>query len=152
MTDRLTIISEETPAKPEPWYSKGLRFECTGCGQCCTGAPGYVWVTPEEIEAIADHLKLSTKEFRQKYVRQVGERESLLERPRTYDCVFLKNNKCEIYSLRPMQCRTFPWWQHNLQSEAQWNEAAKYCEGINRPDAPIIPIDTICTELSKNKK
>ena len=28
----------------EPWYRDGLRFECTRCGHCCTGAPGYVWV------------------------------------------------------------------------------------------------------------
>ena len=23
---------------PEPWYKDGLRFKCTGCGDCCTGA------------------------------------------------------------------------------------------------------------------
>jgi hypothetical protein len=36
-----------------PWYKDGLRFTCTGCGDCCTGAPGYVWVNKEEIEALA---------------------------------------------------------------------------------------------------
>ena len=33
-----------TADSPE-WYRDGLRFECTRCGACCTGAPGYVWVT-----------------------------------------------------------------------------------------------------------
>ena len=30
---------------------RGLRFECTQCGDCCTGAPGYVWVNKAEISA-----------------------------------------------------------------------------------------------------
>ena len=38
---------------PRLWYRDGLQFECTQCGNCCTGDPGYVWVTPEEIKAIA---------------------------------------------------------------------------------------------------
>lgn len=151
MSDRLNILPEENPSS-ENWYSGGLRFKCTGCGQCCTGAPGYVWVNDAEIEAMAAHLKISVEQFRQKYIRQVGLRESLLEHSKTYDCVFLKDNKCQIYTVRPTQCRTFPWWQHNLQSEAQWNEAAKYCEGINHPEAPLVAAETICQQLSKNHK
>src|SRR2546428_221024 len=40
----------------DPWYQDGLRFRCTRCGNCCTGAPGFVWVNDEEIAAIADYL------------------------------------------------------------------------------------------------
>ncbi|MFM7740581.1 MAG: YkgJ family cysteine cluster protein, partial [Planctomycetota bacterium] len=28
----------------EPWYKDGLRFQCSQCGDCCTGGAGYVWV------------------------------------------------------------------------------------------------------------
>jgi len=125
-----------------PWYAKGLRFKCTGCGQCCTGAPGYVWVIEEEIEQIADYLQLTTKEFSKKYLRKVKGRYSLIEMPKTYDCVFLKENKCQIYPVRPTQCRTFPWWPQNLKSEADWREAAKTCEGIQF-DAPLIEFQEI---------
>ena len=38
------------------WYRDGLRFECTQCGKCCTGAPGYVWLTIPEIYRIAEFL------------------------------------------------------------------------------------------------
>ena len=34
-----------------PWYAAGLRFFCTQCGDCCSGAPGFVWVNEEEIAA-----------------------------------------------------------------------------------------------------
>jgi uncharacterized protein len=47
----------------DPWYRDGLAFACTGCGDCCTGAPGYVWVTRAEIEAMAAALGLAPAEF-----------------------------------------------------------------------------------------
>lgn len=117
--------------KDSKWYSNGLRFECTGCGQCCTGAPGFVWVNPNEIEEMATFLKISVEEFSNKYLRRVMGKVSLIEMPSSYDCVFLKDKKCQIYSVRPTQCRTFPWWPSHLKSEANWKEAATYCEGIN---------------------
>ena len=40
----------------DAWYRGGLRFSCTQCGKCCSGAPGYVWVTKDEIEQIAAFL------------------------------------------------------------------------------------------------
>lgn len=140
----LPIIKDE---KEKPWFDKGLRFGCTECGQCCTGSPGYAWVSLDEIVAIAEYLKLSIDDFAKRYLRQVGEEYALLEHPITYDCVFLKERKCQIYPVRPKQCRTFPWWQSQLESEEAWNEAAKHCEGINHPNSPLIPCDTILEAL-----
>ena len=48
----------------EPWYKDGLRFTCTQCGDCCTGEPGYVWVTEEEMKQIAEYRGISIGEFR----------------------------------------------------------------------------------------
>lgn len=125
-----------------PWYAKGLPFQCTGCGQCCTGVPGYVWVNEQEIEEIAAYLRLSVSEFSRQFLRKVKGRLSLIEHPKTYDCVFLKDKKCQIYPVRPTQCQTFPWWPQHLQSEQEWQEAAKGCEGIHS-DAPIVPYEII---------
>jgi len=125
-----------------PWYAEGLRFKCTGCGQCCTGAPGYVWVNEEEIQNIADYLNLTIKEFSSRYLRRVQGRLSLLELPKSYDCIFLKDKKCQIYSVRPTQCRTYPWWPQLLKSKDDWKTAARFCEGIQL-DAPVVPFETI---------
>lgn len=144
----LKVIKDETTESPkQSWYANGLRFECTGCGQCCTGAPGYIWVTKEEIAQIAEHLQLHIDEFSRLYVRRVKGQFSLLEHPKTYDCVFLKNKKCQIYSVRPTQCRTYPWWPKNLKSEKDWQEAAKYCEGIHL-NAPIVNPELIEQQLA----
>ncbi|MEM7559637.1 MAG: YkgJ family cysteine cluster protein, partial [Planctomycetota bacterium] len=61
------------------WYSEGLRFECTQCGVCCSGEPGHVWVNQEEIVALAKEMELTEADFREKYVRKVGARYSLIE-------------------------------------------------------------------------
>lgn len=125
-----------------PWYVKGLPFECTSCGQCCTGEPGYIWVNSQEIEQIAAYLNLSVPEFSKRFLRKVKGRLSLLEHPQTYDCVFLKDKKCQIYPVRPTQCQTFPWWPQNLKSKEEWQEAARRCEGIHA-NAPLVPYETI---------
>ncbi|MCE2982288.1 MAG: YkgJ family cysteine cluster protein [Parachlamydia sp.] len=135
----------------KPWYAEGLSFKCTGCGACCTGSPGYVWVNEEEIEAIAAHLNLSVDEFSKKYLRQINGRFSLIEHPKTYDCVFLKEKKCQIYPVRPTQCGTFPWWPPYLKSKESWNNLAAACEGIC-PNAPVVSIDEIESQAALQKE
>jgi Fe-S-cluster containining protein len=135
----------------DPWYREGLHFACTGCGQCCTGSPGYVWLTEDEAQTIAKYLNISTKDFTYRFLRQVDGKLSLKEHPKTFDCVFLKENKCQIYSVRPTQCRTFPWWPTLLKSKSDWEAAKKRCEGI-RDEAPLVPFDQIQEQLNIQKK
>src|SRR5262245_42123432 len=111
-----------------PWFSEGLRFKCTECGKCCTGSPGYVWLTPEDLQALADYLQISVSDFKKRYTRLVEGRHCLTERSPNYDCVFLQDNKCKVYGARPKQCRTFPWWIQNLKSPEAWQAAGSYCE------------------------
>ncbi len=131
------------------WYKEGLRFQCTGCGKCCTGAPGFVFVSQEEIEEMAKHLGMPVALFKRKYVKNRGNRLLLVEK-KNHDCIFLKDNKCSIYQVRPKQCRTYPWWKENLNSEESWRLASKECEGISH-EAPIVPYSQIVQFLSENK-
>ena len=114
-----------------PWYADGLRFECQRCGQCCGGAPGVVWVTPDEGEAIASYLGITVKNFYETYTRRVAKRISLTEKPNG-DCVMMGPDGCTIYAVRPVQCRTFPFWPWNLKSPADWDALAKECPGVNK--------------------
>jgi Fe-S-cluster containining protein len=115
----------------QPWYSDGLRFKCTQCGNCCTGAPGFVWVNQAEIEALAALVGMSdVAAFEKKYVRQVGMRKSLVEFPNGY-CVFFdsEHRTCTVYSARPRQCRTWPFWNSNLKTEEAWQRTCEICPG-----------------------
>ena len=120
--------------KRTSWYAAGLHFECQGCGGCCSGpGEGYIWVTRPEIEIIADFLKMTAGQFRQKYLKRVGLRTTIIEHQTTKDCIFLSGGKqCMIYSVRPSQCRSWPFWANNLTSPNSWNKAAEKCPGINR--------------------
>jgi Fe-S-cluster containining protein len=113
----------------DPWYQGGLAFTCTQCGACCTGAPGYVWVNDEEIEALAAFRGLTLDDFGRKFVRQVGDRLSLVERPGG-DCIFWdKKIGCTVYSARPIQCQTWPFWPENLASREDWDHVTGICPG-----------------------
>ena len=126
-----------------PWFNDGLRFKCTGCGKCCTGSPGYVFVSDRDLEKLAGRFKLSVEDFSRKYTRLVDGQIALLDDPKTDDCIFLKEKQCTAYEDRPTQCRTFPWWIHHLREPKDWEEAAERCEGINHPDAPLVPSEQI---------
>jgi len=112
------------------WYQNGLKFECTQCGHCCTGRPGYVWIKVEDMHRIAEFLGIRVREFTRKYARKIGDRFSLVEAPNG-DCIFFESG-CKIYPVRPTQCRTFPFWKENLEKPGNWQQAAKECEGMNR--------------------
>ena len=123
----------------KPWYREGLSFICTRCGDCCVGAPGYVWVDREEIESLAKHLGLSLDRFAERYLRKVGRRYSLVEKS-SGDCVFFDKG-CTVYSARPGQCRTFPFWRSNLKSERAWDEIGAECPGIGQ--GKFYPVEKI---------
>jgi len=131
------------------WYADGLNFTCTQCGNCCTGGPGFVWISDVEITRLAEHLKMTEQAVKQKYCRMVSGRLSLKERKTpegNYDCIFLKampatapekgelpqtRKYCSVYTVRPLQCRTWPFWSGNLATPAAWDRAAERCHGMN---------------------
>jgi Fe-S-cluster containining protein len=116
----------------EPWYRDGLRFECTRCGDCCTGAPGFVWVNDEEIAAIAAFRGQTIEEVTGLYTRPEKAERSLREKANG-DCVFFDRAKgCTIYPVRPRQCRTWPFWESNVRSPAAWKRTCQVCPGSGK--------------------
>jgi Fe-S-cluster containining protein len=85
---------------------------CDSCGsKCCAGERGDIWITDREIAAIA--ALLGEDEFAAKrFFRKAREGWLIREREgrRGFECVFLGENGCDVYSARPAQCRSFPFW------------------------------------------
>lgn len=134
------------------WYNKGLRFGCRQCGGCCGGAPGYVWVTNEEIAEMAKELGLSAAQFTNTFVRLIhGRKKSLIEHSNG-DCVLLDPDKrqCLVYKSRPVQCRTWPFWDSNLDRPGSWKRAAKSCKGCDNPVGKLYTLEEI-EELREQK-
>ena len=131
----------------QPWYHAGLRFECIGCGRCCCGEPGYVYVIQSEIDAMAAEAGLDASEFEKTFVRRVGKRRSLIELPNG-DCVFFDRLKrrCRVYAARPRQCRTWPFWQSNLHTPEAWEETCRVCPGSGR--GQLVPLSAITAQAA----
>lgn len=117
----------------QPWYEDGLRFECTGCGDCCSGEPGYVWLNKAEIREMAEIRGQTPEEFEDESVINVGVRKSLREHGNG-DCVLLdaKTRKCTVYAARPRQCRTWPFWDSTIKSPEAWAETCAACPGSGK--------------------
>jgi Fe-S-cluster containining protein len=78
-------------------------------------------------------LKMQYTEFVKRYCRWVpnsggGEQLSLREKA-NYDCVFWSKG-CAVYEARPLQCRSYPFWESMLASRDAWE--AMSCPGMGK--------------------
>lgn len=87
-------------------------------------------VTRDDVAAIAQHLGLSERAVRGRFVAASGDRlaEGLGGR-----CPFLADGRetsCRIYPVRPERCRSWPFWEE-LRNPERLAEAARLCPGID---------------------
>ena len=70
--------------------------------------------------------------FGKRFLREVGNRVSLIERPNG-DCVFWdRQGGCTVYEARPVQCRTWPFWPDNIETPEDWEHVVDICPGSGR--------------------
>ena len=105
---------------------------CATCqGRCCTGESGYIYVTRDEIKAIAEVLNIDINELRVKYLFKKGYKYSIKELNfnDSFECIFYdrESNGCRIYNARPSQCKTFPFWDYY---KTRVDELKQECPGI----------------------
>ncbi len=126
-------MSAEGKRKATLWYAQGLRFECVpDCGACCTNHDDYtyVYLEREDLVRLARFLGLTVRVFCERYTElEDGHRVLRMDRPH---CPFLEGSRCRVYPARPLQCRTFPFWEECLESPERWRELARFCPGIDR--------------------
>lgn len=129
----------------DPWYSAGLQFTCTQCGDCCTAPPGdgIVLVSDAEIWDIVGYLgAFDFEEMRDaiSYRHTLGQ--SLRQRPNG-DCILFSREKrqCTVHSVKPAQCRSYPFWPANLDSAKSWAEVCDVCPGAGQGE--LIPASEI---------
>lgn len=107
------------------------KIDCLDCGNCCkTMTPTYL---KSDIKRIAKHLKMSPKQFEEKYTYEDKTGDIM---NKNVPCQFLQpDNKCSIYALRPVDCRGFPHtnnprksftYSYNVNKEFFWRCPAVY--------------------------
>lgn len=140
---------EVKKVEPQPFYKQGVRFECQkDCSRCCGGTPGYVWLDAEDVVRISRFMELPVPEFIAKYTKDVDGELSLRDiEEDNWNCIMLKEGRCSIYDVRPMQCRTFPFWYYNLSSKKRWDRMAQDCPGVGKGRMySRVEVEKICSE------
>ncbi len=140
-------------AGDKPWYEAGLRFSCTQCGNCCRNHGEYAFVNlgPRELEEIPRYLGISAQEFLERYcTKEPGHFPTL--RMDSPQCPFLDSSaRCAIYSVRPTQCRTWPFWRSNLEQRTWEGAVSERCPGIGKGELYAREsIDTLADATENN--
>ena len=116
------------------FFKKGINFKCQGSSNCCVSREsyGYVYLSQKDLIKIAKYLNVSINLFKKKYCEYSDGYLHLKEININGNCQFLENKKCSIYTARPMQCRTWPFWKENMNIK-KWNEELiNFCPGIGK--------------------
>jgi hypothetical protein len=115
------------------WYAQGIRFGCTEGGDCCHthGEYASVYFSGREERALADHLGVTLSTVRARYVRRdrSGYR---VARSKDGACIFLEGCRCSIYPVRPVPCRTWPFWPETLERGTWDREVVPFCRGVGK--------------------
>jgi Fe-S-cluster containining protein len=120
-----------------------FRFQCQpGCTNCCS-RPGEVYLTAEDVARIAASLDLTPGQFKKKFCQE-GEDGLRLTTPRDKNCHFLQEDGCAIHPVKPVQCRTFPFWPENVRNKRAWKRVGQTCPGIGA--GPVLPREDVVRE------
>ena len=143
-------MNKITDGYTQPFHRRdALRFECTGCGECCRGGGDYhVFVTYSEAKRMCSHLGLSWSWFQRRYLARLEDGTAVLASRADDRCVFLdRDGRCRVYGARPVQCSTYPFWPEVLATAKTWRREARRCEGIGR--GAVVPLRLIEDALTR---
>ena len=97
--------------------------------------PGHLGIPVEEVKTL--HSKLT---WRGRTLREKASGE----------CVFFERGQgCTVYPVRPVQCRTWPFWQSNLKNKQIWDEVSFDCPGMGQGN--LIPVEQIIARMREFK-
>lgn len=98
-----------------------IPLNCTICDRCCKYR-GDIKLTPVNVIEISKYLKISIKEFLDKYTEEVKDEPlEIVIKAMGEDrrCIFnnSKTFKCEIHKYRPIQCVMFPLYPIDINKD-----------------------------------
>lgn len=120
---------------------EALRFECQpGCITCCDRY-GFVYLTEDDLQKISAYVGMTTAAFEAKYVYRT-KNQVRLRKPRVAECHFLLKRAdgtggCKVHAVKPVQCRTYPYWPELIEYPDVWEHEATRCPGINKGEKLI---------------
>lgn len=112
---------------------------CTVCANCCkTMTPIF---TEEDIDRISNHLGMTSEAFFEKYLEVEADTGSTINK--VFPCVFLVDNMCSIYAVRPIDCAEFP--HHDKKPFDDYNDT--FIQNVHRCPATYDLVKRLKTRI-----
>jgi len=114
-------------------YPTAVRFQCIKCGICCGD-------TKEKTRCIllsraeADQIAKATSQPISKFAAKIEGKAPysyVMKKRENGKCAFLENDRCTVYSLRPLICRFYPFELKVSHSGKPIFLYTEECPGIN---------------------
>ncbi|MCW4025492.1 MAG: YkgJ family cysteine cluster protein [Candidatus Bathyarchaeota archaeon] len=110
------------------------QFECTKCGLCCGDTEQktrHILLLEAEAEEISQQTSTPKHDFCEPIT---GKEPYIYEMKKTAGkCIFLKNNQCTVYELRPLICRFYPFeFKFSTDQDCYLFEETLECVGIGK--------------------
>ena len=116
-------------------YPSKIRFECLFCGICCGDTKTktrHILLTEQEANLIGAETNQPIAGFALEAKDITIYRYEMRKAADTGKCVFLKENRCIIYSQRPLICRFYPFGLETDEDERKVFYFTNECPGISK--------------------
>lgn len=116
-------------------YPATVRFRCTKCGICCGDTKEkirHILLLNLEAEQIAKATSRPISAFVEKIEKSAPYVHEMKKTEENGKCVFLENNRCTIYPIRPLICRFYPFALKTAQSGKYTFFFTEECPGIKK--------------------
>ncbi len=116
-------------------YPATVRFRCIKCGICCGDTKEktrHVLLLKTEAEQIAEATSQPIPKFAEKIETRAPYVYEMKKTVEDGKCVFLENNRCTIYQLRPLICRFYPFELKTAHGGKYKFLFTEECLGINK--------------------
>ena len=136
-------------------FPKDVRFECSRCALCCGDTETkrrMILLLKSEVERIS---QITSKKFSEFAYRKEGVKPYTYIMRKTSDgkCVFLKDNLCTIYGIRPLICRFYPFRLDFQENKKYVFDYTNECPGIGKgPQLEKRFFNKLCAEFMESMK
>jgi Fe-S-cluster containining protein len=107
------------------------NFKCQNSGNCCK-ASGFVYVSAENIQKMADILNLDLSQFKETFVQKDNGWEVVASQTFRPNCFLDDQHHCTVYEGRPTACKTYPNWPSIWQTDEALIAESTQCPGLKQ--------------------
>jgi Fe-S-cluster containining protein len=96
------------------WFTINVPYFCQQCGQCCKDLS---YPDPESFNNVTEAIKINIQQLIRRFTKNGQKRDDtdiVAERCQKKPCIFLQDDLCLIYSMRPLLCRE---WYPRVKSK-----------------------------------